>query len=98
MLKNLNYIFTDTASPVQAEGTIDGKAFYFRSRHDQWTFAVSEDADLDPVDIDSPQQGFFILRQYGTKRYEASYMPLDEAEKIIEDCALLYINQRANNI
>ena len=91
MIKGLDYTFTCTASPVQAEGTINGKAFYFRSRHEHWTFAVSEDSNINPIDIESSEQGFFIEKQYGNKSYDASYMPLDEAKRIIENCAKIYL-------
>jgi len=29
--------------PVQAEGTIDGKPFYFRARHRQWSIGIGDD-------------------------------------------------------
>jgi hypothetical protein len=94
MTKNMDYTFTCTAAPVQAEGTIKGKAFYFRSRHGHWTFAVSEDTNTSPIDIQSTEQGFFIEQQYGNKSSNASYLPLDEAKKIIEDCAEMYLMRR----
>jgi hypothetical protein len=98
MIKDLDYTFTCTASPVQAEGTINGKAFYFSSRHEHWTFAVSEDSKISPIDIQSSEQGFFIERQYGNKSFDASYMTLDEAKRIIENCAEMYLSKTANNI
>lgn len=36
------------ACPFQAEGTINGKPFYFRARHGSWTLEVAEVGD-DPV-------------------------------------------------
>lgn len=98
MIKDLDYTFTCAASPVQAEGTINGKAFYFRSRHERCTFAVSEDSNISPIDLQASEQGFFIERQYGNKSFDASYMPLDEAKRIIEDCAEMYLSEKANNI
>ena len=72
-----------------------GKPFYFRSRHEHWSFALSEDPEVDPVDIQSPDQGinhgFFIEEEYGNKPFAASYMPLEEAQHIIEKCARMYL-------
>ena len=44
-------------SPVQAEGTINGHLFYFRARHDEWTFSISESSRIDPVDIQTIEYG-----------------------------------------
>ncbi|HZT61078.1 MAG TPA: hypothetical protein VFA21_20905 [Pyrinomonadaceae bacterium] len=99
-MEGLQYKFTLTAAPVEAEGTIGGHPFYFRARHERWTFSVSEDADVDPVDIDSPEEGaahgFFAAEKYGrSKSSAASYMPLDEAERIIERCAESYLHAKS---
>ena len=97
-MEDLEYSFTCTAAPVQAEGTVCGNPFYFRSRHEHWSFAVSEDPDVDPVDIESPEQGaahgFFVEEMYGDKPHLASFMPLEEARHIIESCAQSYVTQR----
>lgn len=98
MIKDLYYTFTCNPSPVQAEGTINGKAFYFRARHEHWTFAVSEDSNISPIDLQSSEQGFFIEQLYGNKSFDASYMPLDEAKRIIENCADMYLSEKANDI
>ena len=93
-MKDLHYTFTCTAAPVQAEGTIHGKRFYFRSRHEHWTFSVSEDPNVDPVDIQLADQGeasgFFFEEGYGKRPHDASYLPLEEASRIIERCAEMY--------
>lgn len=82
-------------APVQAEGTVNGHSFYFRARHDEWTFSVSENSEIDPVDIDNfeagKKYGFFKQANYGKKGGEsASYMDLESAEKIVFDCSLDY--------
>ena len=71
------------AAPVQAEGIIAGKPFYFRARHEEWSFSVAPTAEADPVDVESERQGFYREGQYG-RRDEASYMPFDTAEAIIK--------------
>lgn len=35
--------------PVQAEGRIAGRPFYFRARHDEWSFAVADDPEGDAL-------------------------------------------------
>jgi hypothetical protein len=98
-MKDLNYIFTCTAAPVQAEGTILGKPFYFRARHEHWSFAVSENPGVDPIDIQTPEQGsahgFFAEEEYGEESFAASHMPLEEAERIIGRCADMYLRMKS---
>ena len=85
-------------APVQAEGTVAGRPFYFRSRYEHWTFSVSEHDDVSPVEIDSVESGkahgFFRQGQYGTDPFEASYMPEEEARRIIAACAEEYLRER----
>ena len=98
-MKDLNYTFTCTAAPVQAEGTILGKPFYFRARYKHWSFAVSDTPSVAPVDIQTTEQGsahgFFAEEQYGEGPFAASYMPLEEAERIIGRCAEVYVRKKS---
>ena len=82
----LDGFFSCTACPVQAEGTIAEFPFYFRARHDKWTFAIALDSDGDAVGIESSEQGFFRKASYGHGPHDAGYMPLDEARQIIARC------------
>jgi hypothetical protein len=91
----VEYRFTCEAAPVQAEGVIDGRPFYFRARHEEWTFSVAEQPGLHPADIDSSEaaagRGFFIGERYGGSRsFAAGHMPLDEARRLIVGCAHAY--------
>lgn len=79
--------------PVQAHGTVHGKRFYFRSRWNHWTFGLAIDPETDPIDIDYPEQGFLRESDYGVAEYDASWMSLDDAERIIRECAIEYINE-----
>ena len=88
--------FYTSQAPVQAWGTVKGQAFYFRARHQHWTFAVSESPDVDPVDIQDASCGFFREQHYGTGQFDASYMPLDVAAEIVEACAREYVQSRAD--
>jgi hypothetical protein len=89
----LDGVFTCVAAPVQAEGTVASKSFYFRSRHDAWSFAIALTANVDPVDIDRPEKGFLRQANYGVGSSDASYMPLEDARRIIIDCAREFLGQ-----
>lgn len=59
--------------PVQAEGTIDGKRFYFRARGDSWQFHVAEtEAEIFTHPL------FYTEQPYGTWP-DAGWMPQHEA-------------------
>jgi len=94
-VEGLSYEFTCTAGLVQAEGTFRGNAFYFWSKYDEWTFSLSEDKTIDPVDIQFPEQGaeygFFASGSYKN----ASYMPLKEADEIICRCLREYLERKS---
>ncbi len=78
--------------PVQAEGTLAGQPLYFRARWDEWSFAVSDWPDLNPVDIQSPDAGFYREARYGAAGGDdAGYMELGEAEAIVRRCAREYL-------
>ena len=59
---------------------------------------MSENPTIDPVEIDSPERGaahgFFVEEKYGARLSAASYIPLDEAERIIESCVEKYLSER----
>jgi hypothetical protein len=88
--------------PVQAEGTINGFMFYFRSRWNEWTFSISENPEIDPVDIQIPetgkQYGYFAKSKYGTEfDYNASYIEYDVAIDIIQRCSADYLKVKKAN-
>ena len=65
--------------PVQAEGTVDGKEFYFRARWEHWTMGIGGDP------VDEPE--WFREAKWGDSPVAAGWMPKDEARKFIEQCA-----------
>lgn len=93
----LTFRFTNPAAPVQAEGTVDGHAFYFRARHGIWEFAISEDPSVDPATIEHEEQGFYRTAVYPGGPFAASCLPLSEAEALIRRCAGEYIESRARS-
>lgn len=56
--------------PVQAEGTIDGKPFYFRARGQRWTIGI----EGEPVGFPA----WFYAQPYG-EPHEAGYLDSPEA-------------------
>jgi hypothetical protein len=57
--------------PVQAEGTVGGKPFYFRARWDKWSMGIGGDPVLNPE--------FYREAPYGKKQGEAGWMPQYQA-------------------
>ncbi len=72
-------------APLQALGTIRDREFYFRSRHDGWSFEVSlENGDL-PTDVGADP----VFYREG--KYEnAGYMPIENGIAIIKRLATEY--------
>jgi hypothetical protein len=93
----LRFEFTTLAAPVQAEGTIAGKPFYFRARGTEWAFTVSmrpggDPAMLEPEDVvtgDAWYRSGTVPGPFG-----ASWMPIARATELIRECALAYVNER----
>lgn len=90
--KTIDFQITCEAAPLQIEGNVNGKAFYFRARWDQWTFAISYDDKVHPAKILSSKDGFFFrcgdVGESGG--YAASWMSVDEAMDIIARCIRSY--------
>lgn len=71
-------------APVQGEGRADDAAWYFRARWGGWSIALSQDPQPNPVDVSTTTETTFYHEElYGDRRYDASYMPLDEARYFI---------------
>jgi hypothetical protein len=85
-------------APVQGEGTVAGRPFYFRARGQRWSFAVTEEPGADPASIwsveDAMGSGFYMEGEYGERPFEASWMPEEDARRIIEECAAVYLSHR----
>ena len=65
--------------PVQAEGTIDGRPFYFRSRGEHWSMSIGgDDVVYDPE-----------------WHYEEEYGPWPDAGWISDDQAMAFIEKAA---
>ena len=87
------------SAPVQAYGTINGFPFYFRARWDAWSFAISENPQIDPVDIQLEEQGkehgYLAEGTIGKEwEYLASYMEFSMVKDIITKCSTEYLNSK----
>lgn len=82
--------------PVQAEGTIDGLPFYFRARHDAWTFSVASTVDGDPVEVwNEPEEGYHYREAYGELGgFDAGYMAHELARTFVEQAAERFMQER----
>ena len=69
--------------PVQAEGTINGKEFYFRARGDSWSLRIGGD-DV----VMAPDWSY--EEDYGDNPFAAGWMTEDEARGFIAKAAGIY--------
>ena len=72
--------------PVQAEGTVDGKPFYFRARGEHWRMGIGGDPVGDPE--------WSREEKWGDSQFAAGWMEVGEAKKIIKRCAEEYSNRK----
>jgi hypothetical protein len=71
--------------PVQGEGSIDGKRFYFRARGTSWQWHVAEtDAELWDNSL------LYIERSYSDEQFAAGWMPVHEALGFMVEGARLW--------
>lgn len=76
------------ACPVQAEGTIDGKDFYFRARGNHWTIGIGGDAVMSPE--------WSHREAYGDSPYGAGWMAQYEVLAFIAKAVKLYSDREHN--
>lgn len=84
---NINVDSIGGNCPVQAQGTVDGVSFYFRSRGEGWSFSVG----ADPLSVLMGQEeGFNYWEDYPGGAYAAGWIEEEEALSFIETGARLY--------
>jgi hypothetical protein len=94
---NLQFEFTSSPAPVQAEGTVEGRSFYLRARGNVWRFTVAEREGDDPAGLgerDVALGNAWFRSGTLPGEFEASWMPLDEATSLIQQCAREYVSER----
>jgi hypothetical protein len=84
---------TCDAAPVQYEGIIEGKYFYFRARWNTWSFTVADTLQ----DVIAGRAIFQRWSRYGDGIAPASAMPHEEAERIIQACAREFLARARDN-
>lgn len=89
----LQFEFTSAAAPVQAVGTVAGRRFYFRARHEEWEFVV---AGRESTDSNAQaEREWYRSGVVPEGRSAASYLPLETASALIRECAATYLYERA---
>ena len=82
------------AVPVEYGGKADKKEYYFRSRGQRWEMIIGDTVDqcVEALLTDRPLEiaEFYCAGHYGKDRFDAGYMPLDQAEEIIRRCVRLW--------
>lgn len=73
--------------PVQAEGTINGKRFYFRARGEHWRVEVHPTAKGDFLDWPDDGMEWRTQGKWGDGPYAAGWMPEDVARDMIAKAA-----------
>jgi hypothetical protein len=76
--------------PVQAEGKIGGKEFYFRARGNHWSISI--DSDLGP-DVRFLNPEWYYEEPYGDGPYDAGWMSEEEARALIYEAAKRYLEE-----
>jgi HEAT repeat protein len=79
--------------PVQAWGTLLGFPFYFRARHEHWSFEVEAEHE-DPMSDALPQVLFQREEAWGEGEHDAGYMPEEVAADLVVRCAWAFIGAR----
>lgn len=82
--------------PVQAEGTINGYPFYFRSRYMRWSIRVARNKDGDPFDNDAwyyDEDYPSIEGEEHLRWVSVGYAAKEECIKFIERCAETFISK-----
>ncbi|WAJ27116.1 hypothetical protein [Antarcticirhabdus aurantiaca] len=69
--------------PVQAEGEIDGKPFYFRARGERWSMSIGGN-DV----VGEPE--WYYEEPYGDEDFAAGWMTEDEARAFIDRSIALF--------
>ena len=68
--------------PVQIDGAVDGKPFYFRARGNNWTVGIGGEPVSEPE--------WFRGEQYSEEEFAAGWMSLDEARTFLFGSIELY--------
>lgn len=76
--------------PVQAEGTVNGVAFYFRARGEHWSMSIGG------VDVIGAPEWFYE-EEYPGGAYKAGWMEQSEAVAFIEQAAKMWVEKKGGD-
>lgn len=71
--------------PVQGDGTVDGKTWYFRARHDEWSFEVWDESLGPEGRLPTSEPRWWVVSPYGEGDHDASWMPFSHAWRFIDE-------------
>ncbi len=81
------------SAPVEYLGVVGDKCFSFKSRDISWYFSIA-DSKNDCLPGESirinTRLHFTCSGRYSNEKFKASYMPIEQAEKIIRSCVALW--------
>jgi hypothetical protein len=95
----VRFTVTTPAAPVQAEGDVGGRPFYFRARHDEWSFAVAERAGVDPATVgpeaEAAGDGYYVEGRRGQPwEHRTSFLAAEQVGELIRRCVRRYAKAR----
>ena len=79
---------------VMSTGQASANEYYFRSRGQRWEMIIGDtvdqcvEASLNIRPLENAE--FYCVGRYGKERFDAGYMPLEQAEEIIRRCVRLW--------
>jgi len=81
--------------PVQAEGTVNGHPFYFRARGVSWSLEVAcqPDGSLQYLVMDK-DKSWVYRESWGNGPFQAGWMDEDEARRMIQKGAEIWLQQK----
>lgn len=76
--------------PVQAEGTVDGRRFYFRARYESWSMEIHPTATGRYLNWPDDVTSWEHEEHWGEGAYEAGWMPEYVATEMIHKAANMW--------
>ena len=72
--------------PVQGKGLVDGFCWYFRARHDHWSFSIWFRSELPELGLPAEDPAWSVGGEYDEPdgNGDASWMPYSHAWRLIE--------------
>jgi hypothetical protein len=80
--------------PVQAEGTVDGRPFYFRARGQRWSLEVADETGRLDYWHSPDSRSWFYQEPWGEGDYAAGWMPESDARDMIDKGVAIWRSQR----